>query len=149
MENIGKYEIKAVKNDTDFKVEKLTSSLDSYNVIKQFYHDDMVIYESFFILMLSRSNETIGYAKISQGGVSGTVVDTKIVAKYCIDSLCSAVILAHNHPSGNLVPSHGDKKVTKNIKNALQHFDIPVLDHLILSDESYYSFADEGELNNL
>ena len=84
--------------------------------------------------------------KISQGGISGTVVDTKIIAKYCVDTLCSAVILAHNHPSGNLNPSTQDIKITRKIKEGLELLDVKVLDHVILTSDSYYSFADENIL---
>ena len=96
--------------------------------------------------MLDRSNNTVGYAKISQGGIVGTVVDLKIIAKYCIDSLCSSVILAHNHPSGNLTPSMQDKQITKKIKDGLNLLEITTFDHLIITEESYYSFSDNTEL---
>lgn len=93
---------------------------------------------------MNRSNNTIGYAKISQGGVAGTVVDVKIIAKYAIDTLASSVILAHNHPSGNTQPSRADKDITQKIKDSLKLFDISVLDHIILTEDEYFSFADEG-----
>ena len=94
--------------------------------------------------MLNQANDTIGYAKISQGGVSGTVVDAKIVAKYAVDSMATSVILAHNHPSGNLKPSDRDKQLTKKIKNGLELLDINVTDHIILSSDDFLSFANEG-----
>jgi DNA repair protein RadC len=96
--------------------------------------------------MVDQSNHTIGYAKISQGGVAGTVVDPIIVAKYAIDSLSKGVILAHNHPSGNLTPSEADRTITNKIKAGLNLFDITVLDHIILTEDSFTSFADEGFL---
>jgi DNA repair protein RadC len=99
-----------------------------------------------YILLLDRSHHTIGYAKISQGGVSGTVVDTRIVAKFAIDSLASGIILAHNHPSGNLKPSNADETITNKIKTGLGYFDIQVLDHIIVTEDAYTSFADEGLL---
>lgn len=138
--------ISLVKEKTDFKRVKVTSSKDAKDVIKQFYFDDIEIFESMFILLLNRSNNTIGYAKISQGGTAGTVVDIKIVAKYALESLASSVILAHNHPSGRLEASNADKKITEKIKKGLEIFDIRLLDHLILTKESYFSFADEGIL---
>lgn len=144
MKTIKLFELK--KNKSDFERVKITSSKDAYNVIRKFYYDDISIYESFFILMLDRSNNTIGYAKISQGGIVGTVVDLKLIAKYCIDSLCSSVILAHNHPSGNLTPSIQDKEITKKIKNGLNLLEVNTFDHLILTEESYYSFSDNSEL---
>jgi DNA repair protein RadC len=144
MKTIKLFELK--KNKSDFERVKITSSKDAYNVIRKFYYDDISIYESFFILMLDRSNNTIGYAKISQGGIVGTVVDLKLIAKYCIDSLCSSVILAHNHPSGNLTPSIQDKEITKKIKNGLNLLEVTTFDHLIITEESYYSFSDNSEL---
>lgn len=134
------------KNDTGFIQQNIKSSLDAYNFIRLFYSDDLVVYESFFILLLNRRKATVGYAKISQGGIKGTVVDIRIIAKYALDSLADAVILAHNHPSGNLQPSTEDIKLTKTTKEALKLIDVEVCDHLIISENNYYSFADEGAL---
>ncbi len=144
MKTIKNYNLTVKESESEFKKVKITSSKDAYQVIKQFYHEDVEIYESFFILLLNRANETIGYAKISQGGVTGTVVDVKIIAKYCIDTLASSVILAHNHPSGNLLPSDADNKITLKVKKALEYIETVVLDHLILTKNDYYSFADNG-----
>lgn len=146
MGTIKNYNLTVKESESEFKKVKITSSKDAYQVIKQFYHEDIEIYESFFILLLNRSNETIGFAKISQGGITGTVVDTKIIAKYCIDTLASGVILAHNHPSGNLSPSDADNKITLKIKKALEYIDTVILDHLILTKNDYYSFTDNGKM---
>ncbi len=137
----NRYTIK--KLPTKIKDVKITSSKDSNKFIRQFYSDDIEVYESFFIVLLNTANNTIGYAKISQGGVVGTMVDVKIIAKYVVDSLASGVILAHNHPSGDLNPSAPDKNVTKKITESLKVFDTKVLDHIILTKDSYFSFADE------
>ena len=144
MKTIKRLELKKIQ--TDFPCVKITSSKTSSNFIRQFYSDDLGIFESFFILLLDRANNTTGYAKISQGGVAGTVVDIKIIAKYAVDFLASSVILAHNHPSGNKNPSNADISVTKKAKEALQLLDICVIDHIILTEESYYSFLDNGVL---
>lgn len=133
-------------NKTDFPREKIRTSKNGADFIRQFYSDDIEIFESFFLLMLNRANTTIGYAKISQGGTTGTVVDVKIIAKYALDSLAQAVILAHNHPSGNLQPSEEDKAVTKKVIAALGLLEVQVLDHVILTADSYYSFSDNGIL---
>lgn len=133
-----------IADKSDFKATKISSSEDAYNVIKQFYADDIEVYESFFLLLLNRPINTIGFVKISQGGTVGTVVDPKLIAKYAIDGLASSVILAHNHPSGNTNPSEADREATKKIKEGLSLFDIAVLDHIILTSESYFSFGDEG-----
>jgi len=142
MANVKLLELK--KLQTNFPAVKITSSNTSAEFIRQFYSDDLGIFESFFVLLLNRQNVTTGYAKISQGGVSGTVVDVKIIAKYAVDFLASSVILAHNHPSGNLNPSTQDIEVTKKVKQALSLLDVQVLDHIILTEESYYSFTDNS-----
>jgi DNA repair protein RadC len=142
--NISRFEIKA--NKTDFPKVKITTSKQSEEFIRQFYSDDIDIYESFFLLLLNRANITTGYAKISQGGITGTVVDIKIIAKYMIDSLASSCVLAHNHPSGNLKPSQSDIDFTRKTIQALKYIDSTVIDSLILTSDSYYSFSDNGIL---
>lgn len=134
------------KLQSNFPAEKINSSQTACDFIRQFYGDDLEIFESFFILLLNRANKTIAYAKISQGGVAGTLVDIKLIAKYAVESLASGVILAHNHPSGNLTPSPQDKLLTKKCVEVLNLMEIKVLDHLILTAESYYSFIDNGDL---
>ena len=146
MTTIANLELKAKKTPSNFEKVKIISSNDAFKVIKQFYFDDIDIFESFFILCLNRNNQTIAYAKISQGGVAGTVVDIKLIAKYAIDCLASGVILAHNHPSGNLKPSNEDLAITKKVKEGLKILDIQVLDHIILTSDGYLSFGDEGIL---
>jgi DNA repair protein RadC len=136
------YELR--KNQTDFPKTKIINSFTSTEFIRQFYSDDIEIYESFFLLLLNNQNQTLGYAKISQGGITGTVVDVRIVAKYVVDSLATGIILAHNHPSGNLTPSSQDIDITKKIKEAMKLFDVTVLDHIILTVDNFYSFADNG-----
>ena len=101
-------------------------------------------HEEFWILYLNRSNKVITRMKLSQGGVSGTVTDVRIVMKKAVELLASGIILCHNHPSGNLNPSEADSKITRKIKEAGSFMDIQLLDHLIISDKDYYSFADNG-----
>jgi len=134
------------KNQTEFQPVKILSSDAAYNLIKNFYSDDIEILESCFILLLNNASKAIGYAKISQGGITGTVIDVRIVAKYAVDSLATSVILAHNHPSGNLNPSQADISITEKVKNALALLDIKLIEHLILTVDGFYSFADEGHL---
>jgi DNA repair protein RadC len=136
------YQLKA--NTTDFDRVRITNSKDVEQYARQFYFDDIGIYESFFIMLLDRANKVKGYVKISQGGIAGTVVDPLIVAKYVVDSLAQGVILCHNHPSGNLTPSQQDIAMTNKIKSGLAFFDVNVIEHLILTEDSYYSFADNG-----
>lgn len=132
------------KESSNFMKVKITSSKDASDVIHQFYDGDIELFESFFILLLNRANTTIGYAKISQGGVAGTVVDPKIVAKYALDGLASSIILAHNHPSGELRASEADINITNKLIKGLKFLEIEVMDHLILSKDGYLSMKDEG-----
>jgi DNA repair protein RadC len=139
--NLRKLTLKEEK--TEYKRAKITSSKNAYEIIKEFYKDDMTIYESAFLLLMNQANNTIGFVKISQGGINGTVMDAQIIAKFAIETLAKSVIIAHNHPSGNLNPSQSDKQVTEKIKQTLNIFDCHLADHIILTEEGYYSFADE------
>ena len=103
-------------------------------------------HEEFWIIILNRANHVIRKKCISKGGVSGTVVDIKLILKALIEVLASSVILFHNHPSGNLEPSTQDLNITLKIKKAVQQMDIQLLDHLIIGNNAFYSFADEGKL---
>ena len=136
------YKLKATRQD--FNRAKITSSEDAANYARQFYHDDIIIYESVFIIMMNRQNNTCGYAKISQGGIAGTVVDIRLVLKYAIDNLASSVILVHNHPSGNLSPSPQDIQIAKKLKEAARFMDIVLLDSIIITEDGHSSLADEG-----
>ena len=141
------YEIILAKvKDKGLDAKKLIGEADAYKYAKNFYFDDIGIYESFFLICLNRNNVPIGWSKISQGGTCGTVVDIKIIAKIAIDSLAQAVILVHNHPSGCINPSKEDDNITNKISEALKLFDIKVLDHLIISEANYYSYAKNKKL---
>jgi DNA repair protein RadC len=141
--NVKLLELK--KLQSNFPAKQITSSKESSDFIRQFYGDDIEIFESCFILLLN-NNTTIGYAKISQGGISSTIVDVRIVAKYAIDSLATGVILCHNHPSGSIAPSHQDINLTEKLLQGLRILDIRLLDHVILTKDSYYSFSDNGRI---
>lgn len=141
---LPRFEIKSVQ--TDFPSVKITCSSDAADFIRQFYGDDIFIFESAFVLLLNNNNQTIGFAKISQGGITGTVVDARLVAHYAVNSLAVGVILAHNHPSGNLNPSETDKQLTNKIKEGLKLLDITLLDHIILTGASFTSFVESGLL---
>ena len=126
------------------KTQKITCSKDVYQIITPFLQD--LPHEEFWILLLDRANQLIKPVSISQGGVSGTVSDPKIIFKHALEALASGVILVHNHPSGNLKPSQADLKLTKQLKEAGTLLEIPVLDHMIYTDSGYFSMADEGIL---
>jgi len=132
------------KSSMQSKTEKITSSIDSFNALYPYLAD--LDHEQFYVLLLRRNNSVIDTIRISQGGVSGTVVDPRLVFKPAIDKLASAIILAHNHPSGNLNPSQSDMKITKSLVEAGKILEISVLDHIIIVGKEYTSFADEGLL---
>jgi DNA repair protein RadC len=123
---------------------QIKCSKDVFDIISPMLSD--LIHEEFWILFLNRSNKILGKMKLSQGGVSGTVTDVRIVLKKAIEYLASGIIVSHNHPSGNLNPSESDTKITQKIKEAGILMDIQLLDHIIISDKDYYSFADNGLL---
>jgi DNA repair protein RadC len=104
-------------------------------------------HEEFWLLMLNRANRVLGRYKVSQGGLSGTVIDTRIILKKALDNLASSIIVCHNHPSGNKQPSDADVKITEKLKKAAEILEIKLLDHVIIADKSYFSFADEGLIN--
>lgn len=101
-------------------------------------------HEEFWLLMLNRANRVLGRFKVSQGGLSGTVIDTRIILKKALDNLASSIIVCHNHPSGNNQPSDADIKITEKLKKAAEMLEIKLLDHIIIAEKSYFSFADEG-----
>ena len=124
------------------KRDRIGMSKDVFDIFHRHFLD--LPHEEFWVLLLNRSNSVIRKERISLGGVSGTVVDPKIVFKNALEHLASAIILCHNHPSGNLKPSDEDLRLTKKLKDAGSLLEIPVLDHIIISNEGYFSFADEG-----
>lgn len=124
---------------------KITSSQEAYELMKPHVMD--LPHEEFWLLMLNRANLLIKKELISKGGVAGTVVDTKIVFKAAVDNYASSIIVCHNHPSGNTRPSDADVRLTKALKEAGKIMEIPLLDHLIITENSYYSFGDEGLLD--
>lgn len=120
------------------------SSKDAFEYIYPFLAD--LSHEEFWVLNLNRANRIVSHIHISKGGVAGTVVDAKVVYKHAIEQLASGLILCHNHPSGNLKPSEADIQLTQKLKEAGKFLEINVLDHLIIGEQKYFSFADEGLL---
>jgi DNA repair protein RadC len=141
--NLAEIEIKYSTRVKPSEMQKVVTSADAYQVLKQIY-PNLEHREYFYMLCLNRNNKVLGYSLISMGGLSGTVVDVRIIFQTALKSSCCSLILSHNHPSGNLVPSEAYKDINKKIKEAGKFLDIPVLDHLILTPETYLSFADEG-----
>lgn len=133
------------RKETDVKKrDKITTSKDVFDIMRTGMLD--LPHEEFWILLLNRANDVIKKEMISRGGVSGTVVDTKIIFKSAVENYASSLIICHNHPSGNLKPSEADIRITKTIKEAGKIMEVPLVDHLIVTDASYFSFADEGLL---
>ena len=124
--------------------QKINDSKDIAEIFQPLLAD--LPHEEFWILFLNKSNRIISKMKLSQGGVSGTVTDVRIIMKKAIEHLASGIIVCHNHPSGNINPSESDIQITNKIKESGKLFDIQLYDHLIISDKDYYSFADNGLL---
>lgn len=123
---------------------RIRTSSDAYEVIRNSLQD--LAYEEFWIILLSRANMVIATTCISSGGTAATVVDPKIIMKHAIEHLASSIILVHNHPSGNISPSAQDDALTRKIKSAGQLLDVNVVDHLIIGQTGYYSYADEARI---
>ena len=126
------------------ELNQIRSSRDANDLILPYFLD--LTHEEFFCIFLNRANKVIKVDQISKGGVSGTVTDVRIIFKNAVLLTASGVIVAHNHPSGNLNPSESDVKITRKIKEAGDILDVQLLDHLIIHDSDYYSFADNGML---
>jgi len=138
-------EIGRRRNQTEIiQKPKITSSKDVFNLFHPILGD--LPHEEFWILILNRSNHVVDKIRISQGGISGTVIDARLILKNAIEKFASGIILCHNHPSGNAEPSEPDKKITQKIQNGANFMEINVLDHIIIADKHFYSFADEGIL---
>lgn len=125
--------------------QKITSSKQAHDILQKYLAD--VNYEQFCILLLNRANHHIRTITVSEGGVSGTVADPKKIFKLALDNNASSIILGHNHPSGQVNPSEADIALTRKLCQGGVLLDMPVLDHIIVGEESYYSFRDEGKLD--
>jgi DNA repair protein RadC len=147
------YEVTEIKLVYESRVRakdrpQVCSSLDAYQILLSNWSEQIGFIEEFYILLLDRSNRVMGHYLVSQGSMTGTVVDAKVVFAAALKARANAIILAHNHPSGNLRPSKADIALTQKLEKAGKLLDTPVLDHLILSPEGgYYSFSDEGVMN--
>ena len=125
----------------------IKSPKDSYAILLNIWDQNRIEFqEEFKVLLLNRGNRVTGVYEASSGGMTGTVADPRLILAAAIKSLSVAIILSHNHPSGNLKPSQADEALTQKIKEAAKYHDIKVLDHVIITSESYYSFAEEGLL---
>lgn len=140
---IAALEIGRRRNETETKaIEYVSGSKDAYNYLKRFFID--LNHEEFWVLLMGQNCKVLGKELISKGGLAGTFADPKIIFNIALRYSAANIMLAHNHPSGNLKPSQPDIDLTKKIASAGRLLDIKVLDHLIFTDAGYYSFADEG-----
>ena len=127
--------------------KSIVTSKDSFETLKEIFNPEIVEHhEEFVILLLNRANKLLGWAKISVGGLTGTVVDAKVIFQIALNCNAGSIILSHNHPSGNKNQSTEDVNLTKKIKEGGKLLDISILDHIIYTEESYFSFSDEGIL---
>ncbi len=130
------------RSEDAVELKKITSSKAVFEVMQPIIGE--LSHEEFWVLFLNNSNKILFKSQLSKGSMTGTIVDVRIVFKIAFEQNATAIILAHNHPSGKLQASDADIQITKKIKNAGQQLDIPVLDHIIVTETGYYSFADEG-----
>ncbi|UCS92449.1 JAB domain-containing protein [Echinicola marina] len=126
---------------------KITSSKEAYELlIDNWDQSKLQFIEQFKVMLLNRANKVLGIVNISTGGISGTVADPKLIFASALKTNSSAIILSHNHPSGNRIPSHADSKLTERVVELGKLMELPIIDHIIVTSEGYYSFADEGGL---
>ena len=126
---------------------KITTSVDAYEILQKIWNRDKIeLVEEFKVLLLNRSNKVLGVLDASSGGITGTVADPRIILTAAIKANAVGIVLSHNHPSGSVKPSRADEELTVKIREAARFLDMTVLDHIIITSEGYYSFADEGLL---
>jgi|SRR5436190_4726436 len=149
LNNVSEIDIVYKKKSTCKISERpmISSSNDGYKICLHYWNLDKIdLLEEFKVLYLNRSNRVLQILPISQGGITGTVADPRLVIAGALKVGACSIVLVHNHPSGSLKPSRADEELTVKIREAAKYFDIRVLDHLIVTSEGYYSFADEGLL---
>jgi DNA repair protein RadC len=131
------------RRDEEFmELKKITSSKAVFEIMRPIIGE--LLHEEFWVIYLNNSNKVVYKSQISKGGLTGTVVDTRIVFKMALEHNATAIILTHNHPSGKLLASEADKQITKKLRDAGSNLDIQVLDHIIITEKAYFSFVDEG-----
>ncbi|MEO9893389.1 DNA repair protein RadC [Aurantibacter sp.] len=132
------------RGEAAVEISKITSSKDAFEILRPIIGE--LEHEEFWILYLNNANKVLHQSQLSKGGLTGTLVDVRIVLKKALELGAVALILSHNHPSGTLKPSQADKSVTQKLQAAAKALDIKVLDHIIVTQKNYYSFADDGLL---
>jgi len=127
------------------ELPQITSTEDAHELFRENWNDCTInLFEEFKVAFLNNDNRCLGILKLSQGGITGTVVDNRLVFATALKACANALVLCHNHPSGNTTPSQADKNLTKKLVEAGKLLDIRILDHIILTEDNYLSFGDEG-----
>jgi len=140
-------EIKLSYSNNGVEQIKVTDSNSAYKILLDNWDIDTIqLQEEFKVLLLNRANHVLGIYNMSKGGVSGTIVDIKLLLASALKANASSILIAHNHPSGNLKPSEQDKRLTKKIKEGAKLLDVSLLDHLIVTKNGFFSFSDDGKL---
>jgi len=138
-------EIKISYSNLNSEKVKIKDSQSVYEIVKNHWDDNLIeLQEEVKVVLLNRANIVIGIYDLAKGGISGCIVDIKLVLSVALKALTSHIVLVHNHPSGNLKPSEADKRITKKLSNACEIVEITLLDHLIITKDNYYSFKDES-----
>lgn len=132
------------KNENDFENFKINSSRSSYQFFKKQLGETINVFESVLVIYLDNSLNSLGWLKVSQGGINSSIVDVRLIMGTALKCFATGFIICHNHPSGNLNPSREDKHITEKLKEAGKLLDIQIMDHLIITEDNYFSFADDG-----
>lgn len=143
---INCYTLKVHEKVEQYTSERITSSKHLYNFLKQIEDKDTVYLETFKVLFLNKQNQIKGYQILSTGGTNACLADAKVIFKVALDTMAEAIVISHNHPSGAKRPSDADLKLTRNIQQTAKALGIVLLDHIIVTENDYYSFSDEGTL---
>lgn len=144
--NLCEYKIVCKEVETPYKRIKIKDARDVADYIRPFISETLMVHETFMVIGLNKANNTVGWGIVSQGGLSSVLVDIRILMKMALDMCCNSIILCHNHPSGTLLPSAEDRTLTRRVASACELVDLRLLDHVIVTREDYYSFANHGEL---
>lgn len=144
--NICEYKIICKEVETPYKRVQVASAKDVADYVRPFISETLMAFETFMVIGLNKANNTVGWGIVAQGCVDRVMVDMKIIMKMALDMCCSNIILCHNHPSGTLQPSAEDRALTRRVASACELVDLRLLDHVIITNNNYYSFADHAEL---
>lgn len=144
--NICEFKLVCKEIETPYKRIKIKDARDVADYVRPFISETLMAFETFMVIGLNRANNTVGWGIVSQGGLSNVLVDMRILMKMALDMCCSSIILCHNHPGGTTNPSAEDRALTRRVASACALVDLRLLDHVIITNNDYYSFSNNGEL---